>query len=345
MLAKSVGQIVRVEPKPKHHDADVDPDWRITNASSNGIELTHLGNQQKVHIGFDLIHEYVSPSEGERRGCLYLYARVFVGDPNPKAASLSPAERRVLYGDPAAAVGPPDVRGIINLVISEIGRNKRLRGRATGHLERTHLDRVIELLEETHAGREPVETLYTLRQRTEMQKVLSEYPSSVRHQHHEHYVPAADDAIAALQLFLERMQSARGAEVTITRREIDGIRRGERLRRVEEADYKSELLAQLYGLRDEGSTLLTRITKMPAPPFVPFSGSTAPATVPIENEDGQEVTRWRERVASLLWTADKRLADHFTGCRPSTPPLERLTCHLERLDRVLDELRSGAPPI
>jgi hypothetical protein len=340
MLAKSVGKMVRLEPKPKHHDADVDPDWHIANASSKGIDLTHLGTQQKVHIRFDLIHEYVSPSEGETRGCLYLYARVFVGDPNPKVASLSPAERRALYGDRSVAVGSADVRGTLNLVIAEIGRNKRLRGRATGHLARRHLDRIIELLEGTHAGREPLETLYGLRQRTDMQKVLSDYPSSVGHQHQERYLPAAEDAIAALQLFLARMQSPSGFEVRITRDEIDDIRLGERLRRVEEADCKARLLVQLHGLREEGSTLLARITHTPAPAFVPFSGSTAPATVPIDNEDGQDITRWRERVASLLLTADKRLGNHFTGCRSSAPPHERLTCHLERLDRVLDELRA-----
>lgn len=248
-------------------------------------------------------------------------------------------------GQRSDAVGSPEVRGTVNLVIAEIGRNSRLRGRATGHLERKHLDRLIELLEGTQGGGEPLETLYTLRQRTEMQKALSGYSPSVGHQHHEHYLPAADDAVTALQLFLERVQSASGSEVRITRQEIDDRRRAERLRRVEEADHKSELLAQLYGLRDEGATLRERITRTPAPPFVPFTGSTAPAAVPIDNEDGQDVTQWRERVASLLWMANKRLGDHFTGCRPSASPLERLTCHLERLDRVLDELRGGAPPI
>lgn len=345
MLLKSVGQIIRIEPKPKHHDADVDSDWRITNASPKGIEVTNLDNKQTVHIGFDQIHEYVSPSEGEARGCLYLLARVFVGDAYPKVASLSPAERRALYGDRSRAAETPDVRGTVNLLIAEIGRNKRLRGRASGHLERKHLDRLVELMEATHGGGEPLETLYALRQRTEMQKVLSEYPSSVGHQHHEHYIPAADDAIAALQLFGERMQSRSGSEVRITRREIAERRQAEKLLRVEEAERKSELLAQLYSLRDEGSTLRDRITRLPAPPFVPFNGPTAPATVPIDNEDGQDVTRWRESVASLLWSGNKRLADHFTGCRPSAAPLERLTCHLERLERVLDELRDGSPPI
>jgi hypothetical protein len=204
MLRESVGQIIRIEPKPRHHEAEVDPDWRVTNADSKGIEITHLGNQQRVRIAFDQIHEYVSPVEGDQRGCLYLYGRIFVGDPHPKLASLSPAERRALYGGRSRAQTAPDLRRSMNLLIAEIGRNKLLRGRMAGWPEHKHLDLMIDRLEKVHGDEEPLATLYTLRQRTQGQRALNEYPQSVGHQHQAHYVPAADDALIALRLFLQR---------------------------------------------------------------------------------------------------------------------------------------------
>jgi len=111
----------------------------------------------------------------------------------------------------------------------------------------------------------------------------------------------------------------------------------ESLRRAEERDRRSRVLAELDRLRNQGAELRERIRRMPAPPLR-TTGSIAPATVPFENADDHDVSQWREDVASFLWV-DKPLAQHFTGCLPSSPPLERMNCHIERLDRVLDELR------
>src|SRR5206468_5149870 len=110
----------------------------------------------------------------------------------------------------------------LNLLIAEIGRNKRLRGRMTGRPEHKHLDLVIDRLETVHGEEEPLATMYTLRQRTEGQKALNEYPQSVGHMHHEHYIPVADDALTALRLFLQRMKSD-GSEVKLTRDRKSGV--------------------------------------------------------------------------------------------------------------------------
>jgi hypothetical protein len=72
----------------------------------------------------------------------------------------------------------------------------------------------------------------------------------------------------------------------------------------------------------------------------PLGGHTGPATVPVEPYDGFKIDKWSGRVfATLKRMKPPALAKYFMSCDLSMPPLQRLECWLERLERIMTQVQ------